>query len=128
MYGYIYKTTNLLNGKFYIGKKAYYHNVKKKLTKKELSEIKTKGRKPVYKTVKVETDWKNYYGSSLKLKEDIEKYGKQNFKVEKLIECSNKKQLSYYETKYQFLYEVLETEDTYNDNILGKFYRKDAKL
>ena len=41
----------------------------------------------------------------------------------------NKKLLTYYETKHLFINNVLE--DSYsahiNDNILGKFYRKDFK-
>lgn len=125
MYGYIYKTTNLLTGKFYIGKKSYLHKKKRKLTKKELAAITTKGRKPVYKIEYVDSDWKNYFGSSLELKADIEKYGKENFKVEKIMDCVNKKSLSYWEVYYQFQYNVLET-DTYNANILGRFFRKDV--
>tara|TARA_Y100000114_G_scaffold48825_1_gene44463 strand:- start:370 stop:549 length:180 start_codon:yes stop_codon:yes gene_type:complete len=43
--------------------------------------------------------------------------------------ASNKKLLTYYETKYQFIYQVLEKPDEfYNDNILGKFYTKDFDL
>lgn len=125
-YGYIYKTTNLLTGKFYIGKKAYLHKKRKKLTKKELAAITTKGRKPKYKVEYVDSDWKNYFGSSIELKADIEKYGKENFKVEKIMDCKTKKSLSYWETYYQFHYDVLRQE-TYNGNILGRFYRKDIE-
>lgn len=124
-YGYIYKTTNLANGKFYIGKKAYFHKRRRKLTKKELAEIKTKGRKPVYKVELVDSKWEEYFGSSKELLDDIEKYGKENFKVEKIKECVNRKSLSYWEVYYQIKYNVLE-EETYNHNILGRFYRKDV--
>ena len=34
-YGFIYIIRNKTNNKFYICKKAYFHNKKKKLTKKE---------------------------------------------------------------------------------------------
>jgi hypothetical protein len=38
----------------------------------------------------------------------------------------NKKLLTYYECKYLFINEVLEAHNNYiNDNILGKFYKKD---
>ena len=38
----------------------------------------------------------------------------------------NKKLLTYFECKYLFINEVLEQDDVYiNDNVLGKFYRKD---
>jgi hypothetical protein len=39
--------------------------------------------------------------------------------------CKTKKQLTYWETKSLFHYNVLEDERYMNDNILGKFYRKD---
>ena len=37
----------------------------------------------------------------------------------------NKKHLTYLETKYLFKNQVLESEEYLNDNILGKFFRKD---
>jgi uncharacterized protein (DUF608 family) len=39
--------------------------------------------------------------------------------------CKTSKQLTYWETKYLFQYNVLEDDSYMNDNILGKFYRKD---
>ena len=33
--GFVYKITNLTNGKFYIGKKSFFHNTNVKLGKKE---------------------------------------------------------------------------------------------
>ena len=58
MLGYIYKTTNLINNKIYIGQKQA-----------------TKFNK-------------NYYGSGKLLKQAIKKYGKENFKVEILEESN----------------------------------------
>lgn len=123
-YGYIYKTTHIPTGKFYIGKKAYQHKKRKKLTKKELAAITTKGRKPKYKVEYVDSGWETYYGSSKELLDDIKVHGKSNFTVEKLKDCKTRKSLSYWETYYQFIYDVLQC-DTYNGNILGRFYRKD---
>jgi hypothetical protein len=40
--------------------------------------------------------------------------------------CPTKKQLTYAELFYQIQYNVLVV-DSYNDNILGKFYRKDLQ-
>ena len=37
----------------------------------------------------------------------------------------NKKLLTYFECKYQFIYGVLENEEWINNNILGKFFTKD---
>lgn len=121
-YGYIYKTTNKLTGKFYIGKKNYTFRRKKKLTKKELNEFTGKGRKPKYKYVESESDWRTYYGSSLELLDDIQKFGKENFQVRKLKDCENKISLTYWEQFYQMKYDVL-FKDTYNGNIAGKFYK-----
>jgi len=40
--------------------------------------------------------------------------------------CPNKKSMTYFEVKYQMIYQVLEKPDEfYNDNILGKFYTRD---
>ena len=40
--------------------------------------------------------------------------------------ASNKKLLTYYESKYQMIYHVIEKPDEFiNDNILGKFFTKD---
>lgn len=128
-YGYIY-ITRCINpnvpcyNKIYIGKKAYLHKKKRKLTKKELALITTKGRKPVYKIEYVDSGWEEYYGSSKELLEDIKTFGKESFKVEKIRECSSKKSLSYWEVYFMFKYDVL-ANDTYNANILGRFFKKD---
>lgn len=122
--GFVYKITNLNNKKIYIGKKSLYSNVKKKLTKKELSEQTGPGRKPTKKLVTSESNWKIYMGSSKELLEDIKQLGSDSFNREILRLCFSKKQLTFHEINYQMKYKVLEV-DSYNDNILGKFYRKD---
>lgn len=48
-YGFVYITTNLINGKRYIGKRKFSDN------------------------------WKSYLGSGIRLKEAIKKYGRNNF-------------------------------------------------
>jgi hypothetical protein len=50
--------------------------------------------------------------------------GKDKFEREILQFCPTKKQLTYYEIQYQISYLVLFT-DSYNDNIQGRFFRKD---
>ena len=51
---------------------------------------------------------------------------KENFERHILICAPTKKLLTYYELKYQILYEVLEKpEEYFNDNILGKFFTRD---
>jgi hypothetical protein len=67
-----------------------------------------------------------YYGSSNILKEELKQHGKDKFKREIIKLCTNKKELTYWETKLQFAYGVLEKPDEYyNDNILGKFFTRD---
>ena len=125
-FGFIYITTHEPSGKSYLGKKSLYHNVKKKLTKKELSEQPiTRGRKSLTTTILKESDWKIYYGSEEYIKQKI-KEGKQDEFTRKIIHLvNNKKLLTYFECKYQFTYGVLESQEYLNSNILGKFYSKD---
>lgn len=125
-YGYIYITTNSITGKFYIGKKNYTFRRRKKLTKKELAEITTKGRKPKFKYVEKESDWREYLGSSKELLEDVKKYGKENFEVRMLKECQDSVNLTFWELYYQIAYQVL-FEDTYNGQILNRFYKGKIK-
>jgi len=125
-YGFIYKVIHSITGKIYIGKKVLYHNQKKKLTKAELELSTGRGRKSLYKIVQKESDWKSYYGSQKEIKELITQGKKSEFKREILQFVNNKKLLTYFETKWLFTFGVLEYPDLYfNDNILGKFYRKD---
>lgn len=70
MYGYVYKTTNLINGKIYIGQKA--------------SEIFIE----------------SYKGSGIILIKALDKYGEENFKVEILEECNSKDELDLVEKKW----------------------------
>ncbi len=125
-YGFVYKITNLTNGKKYIGKKVYWNNKKHKLTKKQLAEHTGPGRKPTHEIIKVESDWKNYWGSSKPLLEDIKKIGEDKFECIVLKQCQTKKQLTYYEVHYQCVEECLVSPSlSYNENILGRFFSKD---
>lgn len=125
-FGFIYKVTHTPTNKSYIGKKVLYHNQKKKLTKKELAEQTGPGRKPSTKVVTKESDWKTYYGSSKPIIELVKNGEKDNFNREILMFINNKKLLSYYETKYLFINNVLETPDLwFNDNIAGKYFTRD---
>jgi len=123
-FGFIYKITNLDTGKFYIGKKVFIHNRKKKLTKKELAEQSGPGRKSTTKVVQVESDWRTYWGSSKELLADVKQLGENKFEKLILQMCPNKKHLTYSELYFQIKYDVLQS-NSYNDNILGKFFRKD---
>lgn len=135
-YGFIYEVLHIPTGKKYIGKKVLYFERNKRLGKKELEELKLErkengigGRTPLKKKVITESDWKTYYGSHLDIKKMLKEDGPESFKRTILEYVPNKKLLTYYECKYLFIKEVLENRDNYiNDNILGKFYRKDFNL
>ena len=125
-FGFIYITTHIPSGISYIGKKSLYHNIKKKLTKKELAEQSGPGRKSTTKTVSKESDWKIYYGSAKPILELLKENKHEEFKREIIKTVTSKKLLTYYECKYLFHYGVLEHPVEYfNDNILGKFFSKD---
>lgn len=124
--GFVYQITNMTTNKFYIGKKNLIHTRTKALTKKELAEI-TDKRKSKKKKVVTESDWLTYCGSNDELKKDIKTYGSDCIRREILCLSSDKADLTYREVKYQFEYNVLEVDYTYNNNILGKFWRKTPK-
>lgn len=127
--GFVYILHNVDNGKYYIGKKSLYHTQRKTLGKKErlamLEEITGKGRRPTKKTIVKESDWQTYHGSSQNVKIEIIKIGHEKFTREILRFCYNKKQMTYWEAHYQFSRNVLVDENSYNDNILEKFFRVD---
>jgi len=127
-FGFIYITTHISSGISYIGKKSLYHNVKRKLTKKELAEQTGRGRKSTTETIQKESDWKTYYGSEDFIKQKIKEKKQDEFKREIIHFVENKKMLTYFECKYQFMYGVIENENYLNSNILGKFYKKDFAI
>jgi hypothetical protein len=124
-FGFVYEVLHTPSGKKYIGRKQLISVTTKALGKKELAEI-TDKRASKKKKVQKESDWKTYYGSHSEIKQLI-KDGKKGEFERKIIEFAfSPKHLTYLETKYLFSLGVLENGDIYfNDNILGKFFRKD---
>ena len=117
--GFIYEMVSIIDGKpvRYIGKKNFYADVKTKLAKKDLP---TDKRLKSYKRVRKMT-YQNYYSSN----EVLKKARKENITIKREILhiCYSKRDLSYYECKYQFTLGVLENDEFLNGNILGKFYK-----
>jgi hypothetical protein len=111
--GFVYLITNNLSGRKYIGKKlakfskTTYKTVKQKNGTKKKKKIRSK----------VDSDWREYYGSSPELTSDITKLGTENFSREILFYCKSKSECSYIEAREQFLRKVLESTDYYNGHI-----------
>lgn len=101
---FVYLITNKTSGMMYVGKKLS----KFKVTKPPLKG-KTKKRRSV-----VESDWRDYWGSSDRLKEDVSSLGRDNFTREILYLCPSRGIASYLEAREQFERRVLETDQYYN--------------
>ena len=112
--GFVYMITNTTNNRKYIGKKLAQF----KKTKPPL-----KGRKNKRRTT-IESDWREYYGSSDELTEDVQNLGVENFKREILFYAENKSQLSYIEAREQFNHKVLESDEYYNGHIRVRVHGK----
>ena len=115
-FGFVYLITNNSNGRRYIGRKYFF------------SFRTPKGKK---RKVKSESDWKKYYGSCPELKEDIDKFGRENFSRTILSLHKTKGKTNFEETRQLFnnnvLTEALDsgTPAYYNSNILNRYFRKD---
>jgi hypothetical protein len=111
--GFVYLITNLTTGRKYIGKKlakfskTTYKTVKLKNGTKKKKKIRSK----------IDSDWRDYYGSNLELSKDVDTLGVENFKREILFYCKSKSECSYIEAREQFTHKVLESKDYYNGQI-----------
>ena len=101
---FVYLITNTTNGRMYVGKKL----AKFKKTRPPLKGKKNKRRSTV------ESDWRDYWGSSDNLLEDVALLGKDKFTREILHYCPSRGVASYLEAREQFERRVLETDDYYN--------------
>jgi hypothetical protein len=125
LFGFIYRIDNLKTGQYYVGKKFIIHNTKRKIGKKEKALIEGKGRRPNFERVKKESDWKTYFSSSEIIKEDVKQNGTDHYKREIIQLAFSKKHLSYLEIKLQFQLDVLVDPLSLNDNINGRYFKKD---
>ena len=115
-FGFVYHIHCTTTGRSYIGRKYFW----------SFRTPKGKSRK-----VKSESDWKKYYGSCPELKEDVDKYGRENFTRTILSLHKTKGKTNFEETRQLFAHNVLtESLDNgepayYNSNILNRYFRKD---
>jgi hypothetical protein len=111
--GFVYNITNTVTGRQYIGKKlakfskTTYKTVKLKNGTKKKKKIRSK----------IDSDWQEYYGSSVELTKDIDTLGKDKFTREILYYCKSKSETSYIEAREQFDRKVLESDEYYNGHI-----------
>ena len=75
----------------------------------------------------VDSDWREYHGSSVELNKDVETLGKENFKREILHYCKSKAECSYIELREQMERRVLENSDYYNGIIQVKIHKNHIK-
>jgi len=121
--GFVYLITNNISNRKYIGKKlakfskTTYKTVKLKNGNKKKKKIRSK----------IDSDWQEYYGSSLELTVDILKFGKENFTREILYFCKSKGECSYVEAREQFSRKVLESADYYNGHIQVRIHKSHIK-
>lgn len=85
-YGFVYITTNNINGKKYIGQKKYDQ----------------------------QGLWKTYLGSGIALKAAIEKYGKENFTKSIIEQCETKTILNEREKYWINYYNAVDSREFYN--------------
>ena len=112
--GFVYQITNTTNGRMYIGKK---------LARFKRSRPPLKGRKNK-RRFQVDSDWRDYFGSSDELLADIAKIGKEKFIREILFYCYSKAELNYVEAREQFARKVSESNDYYNGHIRVRVHGK----
>jgi len=111
--GFVYIITNITSGRKYIGKKL----AKFSKTTQKTVKLKNGTKKKRKIRSKVDSDWRDYYGSSPELSKDVESLGKDNFSREILYYCKSKSECSYIEAREQFSRRVLESKDYYNGHI-----------
>jgi len=111
--GFVYLITNLATSRKYVGKKLAKFS--KTTTKTVVLKNGTKKKKKIRS--KIDSDWLDYYGSSIELNKDVETLGKENFLREILFFCKSKAECSYVEAREQFGRKVLESDDYYNGQI-----------
>jgi len=114
VYGFVYLITCLKTGKLYVGKKLFWSQ-------------KTKTVKGKKKRTKVESDWKDYYGSNKVLAEEVQTNGVENYKREILHLCKTKGECNYLEAYEQFTRECLIGDSYYNEWIMVKVHRSHIK-
>ena len=116
-YGFVYIITNRATGRMYVGKKFFWKSKTLPITKKRKRR----------QRLKVESDWKTYFGSNKHLQEEVQIQGEEVYYREILHLCKTKGECAYMETKEQFDREVLLSDKYYNGIINCRIGSKSVK-
>ena len=112
--GFVYCIINTVTNKKYIGKKNFFFSKTKQV----------KGKK---KRIKVDSDWKTYFGSNKELNEHVNLLGEEKFRREIIRICYSKGEMTYYETKYIFSEDAVISESYYNDWVMCRVRKSHIK-
>lgn len=115
--GFVYLIAELDTNKKYIGKKNFWKPKVLPKNSKRSRRVRTR----------VESDWKDYYGSNKELQLLVESKGIENYRRDILRLCKTKGEMSYYEAKLQFEHDVLLRDDYYNEFIGCKIHSRHLK-
>ena len=113
-YGFVYEIENVSNGKKYIGRKYF-------------TKAGYKQKKGKIKKIRKTSDWELYYGSSGALKEDIEIFGKENFKRTILKLCKTRGECNYWESKFILERDAILDNKYYNESIQCRIHSSHVK-
>jgi len=115
--GFVYVITELDTNKKYLGKKNFWRPKTLPKNSKRNRRVRTR----------VESDWKEYFGSNKELCYLVEDRGRDKYKREILRLCKTKGEMSYYEAKAQFDFGVLFSDEWFNEFIGCKIHSRHIK-
>tara|TARA_B100000902_G_C27206665_1_gene862032 strand:- start:438 stop:851 length:414 start_codon:yes stop_codon:yes gene_type:complete len=115
--GFVYLITEVDTDKKYIGKKNFWRPKVLPKNSKRNRRVRTR----------IESDWRDYYGSNKEVQLLVEEKGKDNYNRQILHLCKTKGEMSYYEAKLQFDNNVLLSDKFYNEFIGCKIHSKHIK-
>lgn len=116
--GFVYLLTDTQTNRLYVGKKIFYNKrVKPPLKGKTKRRITT-----------VESDWKDYYGSSPTIQTLLKTSDLNRFKRQILHLCLSKSEMGYLETKELFDRGALLSDQYFNDWITVRVTKKHLRV
>ena len=110
--GFVYIIRHKDSGRAYIGQKKFWFSKARKV----------KGKT---KRIRVQSDWRDYWGSNQTLQKEVEELGPEAFRRDIISLCPTKGIMNYMELYHQMVNNVLiRPDEYYNDYIGGRINRK----